>query len=174
MTEYKWILRPGDGIGPLSFGMTPEQVAATLGPPTGVQDFSDWISEAGELEDDISFEENRIPENPVHALPNLTYFENRLTRITLWEAHQSLRIFEKFPYEDEDMSAFVEFLCETSERYVYDNDDAYIFLDHGITLLDENIMGVEEAITVFAPGQYDRYIANGLAAGTARFVKGSL
>ena len=174
MTEIKWDLNPGIGIGPLKFGMTPPQVAALLGPPTSVQDFSDWADAAGELEDDISFEENRMPDNPANALPNLTYFEGLLTRATLWEGHSTFTILGRSPYADEDMSDFIAHLCATSERYVYDGDEAYIFLDLGVTLLDENIMGTGEAITVFGTGQFDRYIASAIEDGTARFIKGSL
>ncbi|KAA3635679.1 MAG: hypothetical protein DWQ02_09550 [Bacteroidetes bacterium] len=57
MTEPKYIIKPGIGVGDLSFGMSRDQVVETLGQPTEKESFADPDQEHEDLEEIWHYDE---------------------------------------------------------------------------------------------------------------------
>ncbi|NAZ18087.1 hypothetical protein GT020_18855, partial [Glutamicibacter soli] len=65
-------------------------------------------------------------------------------------------------------------LKDMSQSIVHAGEESYFFMDLGITLLDENMFDFSDTVIVFARGQYDRFIRDGLESGYCQLIKGSL
>ncbi len=162
-----WIIKPYAGVGPLRFGMTPEEAEAVIGPHETRR--NDGDARGRQLEG--SFTEFRKGTN----IPVLSYVSGKLKLIDFMKGAKTLALGDLVLF-GQGRQAIIDALLDGSTN-VFETFEGYQFLDYGITMLSaENARGSVQSghwnIGVFDAGYFDRNIRDSLDEDMGRFVKG--
>ncbi|MGF1462874.1 MAG: hypothetical protein ACFB2Z_06880 [Maricaulaceae bacterium] len=151
-----WILDPLVSVGPLRFGMSPDEVAKVIGPP------EDAITAEDQYQDDpyqLALFTGYAWEHRAHldpAYPELSYCENKLIEVDIWPDHGPLILDGKSLFKSRRKDV-LRFLFSKGGD-VYKNFGAVLFTSLGITLAPPRYAREEPSITVFAEGAFDPLI----------------
>ncbi|TRW99419.1 hypothetical protein FNJ84_01720 [Paracoccus sp. M683] len=171
-----WTISPYLGVGELKFGMSQANVARLLGPAVTITQAKDIpFLEPEDYEGLYSHEEVRAygGEDYEKTMPTVAYLDDSAVSFTFFEVHQTLNI-GGIPFFDGLPRDNILRLKDMSQSIVHAGEESYFFMDLGITLLDENMFDFSDTVIVFARGQYDRFIRDGLESGYCQLIKGSL
>lgn len=166
-----WQIVPYGSVGPLSFGMSAEDVEALLGPPVTVQrnpmpeTASDRLQEAyaGYV---IEF---RLKDPFASSMPTVHFEDGKLVAVDLFEFHRTAEL-QGFRLFENSKEQAVAFMTQNSKEYVK-LIDGFVFTDFGISVGDDSRWEESPPINVFARGQFDDAIAESIEAGEGRLVR---
>ncbi|MGJ8604797.1 MAG: hypothetical protein ACSHXH_11780 [Marivita sp.] len=169
-----WTIEPLVGVGPIRFGDSPEEVAAKIGPARETQRLSampQFLQFLGgkdsvtELRSDPSIEYTQW-------MPNVAYEDGKVVELIMTDSQENLNI-NGIPFFTGVIDENFVALKTLSQKIAHTDDGTYFFVDLGISMLDEEIFGFEDPVTVFTRGHYDGFIEKSISAGTCRYIKGT-
>lgn len=153
-----WKIIPHVSVGPLRFGMTIDEVAALMGPPSHVQE--DAIPHGGSEELKSKYEDHRfefrLAQPASQTKPTIEYQNGRVVSFEIYQELPGVEI-GGYAIFDKELKFAIEALKKMSSEYGY-NDDSYVFLDLGVSLSNDDVWEYVPSINVFAKGHFDDFV----------------
>ncbi|MGF1462873.1 MAG: hypothetical protein ACFB2Z_06875 [Maricaulaceae bacterium] len=151
-----WILDPLVSVGPLRFGMSPDEVAKVIGPPQkSVRAEDEYRNDPDDLAAFAGWSwEHRL--DTQKPFPELGYIENQLVEADFFPEHGRL-LLDSVSLLDTKRKDVLLFLFSKGGD-IYDSGGAILFTSLGLALAPPRLARVEPAINVAAAGIADSEI----------------
>lgn len=162
-----WDVRPGGGVGPIEFGMTSSDVQRILGKP----EFCDnpEVPLGGPYPADERVTEFRMFDYSNEKYqPDVSFFSNRVVSLDVYTLHETLKLQDVALFKNTP-TVLADILKGMSKSYAFD-DTSYIFLDLSIALSLET-WEISKSVTIFAVGEFDEFVEDGVEDGTVTWVR---
>lgn len=165
-----WIVIPYVGVGDLRFGMSPQEVAEILGAAEEVQ--GNPIPELASPELHARYHdyttEFRLGARYEDAKPSVQYRAGKVVSVEVYEQNDTLEVVELllFKLDKTEVNAG---LMARSRHYAV-SEDSFIFLDFGVAMSKDDTWEYAPSVNVFARGEFDTHVAEGVAMGTTRVI----
>jgi hypothetical protein len=156
-----WKIEPQIGVGPLKFGMSPEEVAAILGPTEHTDKIANNFVGLPELQkrykNDVA--EYRIFGDVTTMKPTVTYRSGKMVNAAFDKIHNTLSLNGMNLFKT-SRSKVIEKLMELNKNVISTNNEYTLyFMDTGINLANTMFARKESLIAVWRTEVYD-YLYN--------------
>jgi hypothetical protein len=155
MTE--WNIQPLVGVGPLTFGMSPEEVETILGPAETTLKIADNFIGLPKLQKKFKHDvaEYRIFGDVTTMQPTVSYRSGKLTNICFEKIHRLLSLDGMLPFETPRKKVIAQLSKRCDRIVMTSNEYTLYFMDVGINMANTKPSRIEPLIAVWVDGLYD-------------------
>lgn len=184
--KVNWSIIPYESFGPLKFGMSPTEIAKHLGPPESARAAMP-ASASPELQKKFAGHtvEYRLGKTPQELKPTVHYADGKAVAFDIFGTMREAELggFRLFEHSKEQAIAYLK---KSSRQYVeltmsYPQEgseqpvevlDGHIFTDFGLSVSGDRSWEDSPPINMYARGEFDQTIADGIKAGGTKIVRG--
>ncbi len=150
-----WIIEPYVGVGPLKFGMSPEEVSEILGEAESTNPSAPAFAGDPILEERFKnhFSEYRLFGNMKTAKPTIQYDNDKLESIDFHKSNSTLQINGLLLFKQTRKAILHELYLMDKE--IRETTGGYLFMNLGISLSGPESYSSNPPIGVFAKGVFD-------------------
>ena len=160
-----WKIIPYESVGPIRFGMSPDEVEQILGKAEDVQGNPISGKASEKLQNKYSgyVTEFRIGDGPETIKPTVQYNNSRLVSVEIYDNIKNVGIDDYIIFAHSKIQC-LDYFREISKYYAV-TLDSLIFLDFGISMSLDEEWEYSPSINIFAKGEFDEIIFNGIKLG---------